>query len=370
MQQPYISSGELERIYGIKSSTVRRYRREHGVKLDRRFKPDVNDFIQKAEELGKNAESLARYYGRDHQTILHFADSIGYNIRQKRLTKEQEQEIVKKYWDYSAVALAEQYGVSKECIGGVWHRYNLKGKKKRTYSILNEDAFKNIDNESAYLLGFIGSDGCLYKYPDGDNRQDILSITIQKQDIKVLELFKTKLKTDKPITEREEYVALQISSDTISEDIRKLNISYKKTYGNTIAEISEEYMPALIRGYFDGDGSIFYTDDKWTISISGYKNNLLKIKDYLETKNILSTFVVDPRKYQFDDNNSFGNLTLVNRTQVYSFLKLIYNNCGIYYMNRKKEKADIFIQKIENSEHVRDKQIVLYYNYAVCKKAG
>lgn len=81
MQQPYISSGELERIYGIKSSTVRRYRREHGVKLDRRFKPDVNDFIQKAEELGKNAESLARYYGRDHQTILHFADSIGYNIR-------------------------------------------------------------------------------------------------------------------------------------------------------------------------------------------------------------------------------------------------------------------------------------------------
>lgn len=369
-QQPYISSAELGRKYGLKPSTVRNYRRRHGIDLSNRFKPDINEFIQKAEELNKNANALAKYYNRSHQTILSYADSIGYNIRQKKLTKEQEQEIVEKYYNYSASAIAEEYGVSKDCIGAVWHRYNLKGKIKRVYPILNENAFKNIDNESAYLLGFIGSDGCLYKYPENDGRQDILSITIHKQDIKILELFKNKLKTDKPITERDDYVSLQISSNIISEDIRKLNVSYNKTYGNTIADIPTDFMPALIRGYIDGDGSIYYSNDKLTISIAGYKNNMIKIKHFLETNNIFTNFIVDHRKYQHDENNPFGQLITINKTQTYSLLKLIYTNCGNYYMDRKKEIADSYINIIENSEYIRDKQIVLYYNYAVCKKSG
>ena len=369
-QQPYISSTELGRKYGLKPSTVRGYRRRHGIDLSNRFNPDINEFIKKAEELNKNSNALARYYNRSHQTILKYADSIGYNIRQKRLTKEQEQEIIEKYYDYSASAIAEEYGVSKECVGAVWHRYNLKGKTKRVYPILNEDAFEIIDNESAYLLGFIGADGCLYKYPENDGRQDVLSITIQKQDIKILELFKDKLKTDKPIYERDGYVGLQISSNIISKDIRKLNISYNKTYGNTIANISNDFMPALIRGYIDGDGSIRYNNNKLVVSISGYKNNMVKIKRFLETKNIFTDFVVDHRKYQHDENNPFGELVIINKTQTYSLLKLIYTNCGNYYMDRKKETADSYINNIENSEHIRDKQIVLYYNYAVCKKSG
>lgn len=365
-----MSSAELGQKYGLKPSTIRRYRRKYGINLSNRFKPDINEFIQKAEELNKNANALARYYNRDHQTILKYADSIGYNIRQKKLTKKQEQEIIEKYYNYSASAIAEEYGVSKECIGAVWHRYNLKGKIKRVYPILNEDAFKNIDDESAYLLGFIGADGCLYKYPRNDGRQDILSITIQKRDIKILELFKNKLKTNKPISERDNYVNLQISSNIISEDIRKLNISYNKTYGNTIANIPTEFMPALIRGYIDGDGTICYNNGKLTMSISGYKNNMIKIKQFLEANNIFTDFVVDHRKYQHDENNPFGQLMAPNKTQAYSLLKLIYANCNDYYMDRKKESADLYINFVENSERIRDKQIVLYYNYAVCKKTG
>ena len=64
------------------------------------------------------------------------------------------------------------------------------------------------------------------------------------------------------------------------------------------------------------------------------------------------------------------SLVVINKTQTYSLLKLIYTNCGNYYMDRKKETADSYINNIENSEHIRDKQIVLYYNYAVCKKSG
>ena len=95
-----MSSAELGQKYGLKPSTIRRYRRKYGINLSNRFKPDINEFIQKAEELNKNANALARYYNRDHQTILKYADSIGYNIRQKKLTKEQEQEIVEKYYNY------------------------------------------------------------------------------------------------------------------------------------------------------------------------------------------------------------------------------------------------------------------------------
>lgn len=370
MQKPYINSHEIENKYGIKASTVRSYRRNHGIKMNRVFNPDINEFVQKADEFKNNKKKLAEYYGRCTDTILRYGDSIGLNLRQKKLTKEQEKEIVEKYWDYSSIELAKEYNVTKECISSVWFRYGCKGKASKTYHILNEDVFKNIDNESAYLLGFIGSDGCLYKYKD-DNRQDILSISIQKEDKKILELFRDKLKTNKPIHETKDYVSLQISSNIISEDLQQLGLTYKKTYSNCIANIPEKYMPAFIRGYMDGDGSIVKNKTKiLVINISGYQANLLKIKKYLDNNNIFSAFVVDKRKYQHDEDNPFGSLTFVNKTAMYSFLKLIYNNCGDYYMDRKKEKADQFIQYIEQSENVRDKQIVIYYNYAVYKGTG
>lgn len=371
LSEPYIDSHTLSKQIGTPASTIRAVRQRNGIDLNHKFNPDVNDFVALADE-HKGIEFLANYYNRDRATIIRFGDKLGLNLRKERLLNDKQiQEIIDKYDHYSSTVLSKEYGVSIGRISQIWAKAGLKGKDARVYTIKNENIFKTIDNESAYLLGFIGADGCLYKYPDGDKRQDVLSIIIQRQDRKILELFQEKIQTNKPISEsKNKYVSLQISSNIISEDLRNLNISYRKTYENTIANIPNEYMPHLIRGYFDGDGSIKVDNNMISnthINISGYYKNLIKIQKYLETRNIFGEIITDNRKYQHNEENPFGLLILANKTNQYCFLKLIYNECGDYYMDRKKEYADQLITYIENSDNTRDKQIVIYYNNAVYK---
>ena len=130
-------------------------------------------------------------------------------------------------------------------------------------------------------------------------------------------------------------------------------------------------MPALIRGYFDGDGSIgnnkLICDSN--ISIVGYESNLLKIQNYLLSKNIYSTVNISKsKKYTMaDDGSKFATLLISNNTSKYSFIKLIYENSNNIYLDRKYERCKKFIDVIESSENIRDKQIVNYYKYAVQK---
>ena len=147
-----------------------------------------------------------------------------------------------------------------------------------------------------------------------------------------------------------------------------LNLKPRKTYSNTIANINDVLMPHLIRGYLDGDGSIRKnTSSDVDISITGYYDNLNKIETFLAKHNIFSTFVVDNRKYHDAETGVFGQLTIPNRYAKYAFLKLIYNECGEYYLDRKHNIAFDFIDYIESSENIRDKQVKIYYDYAVQK---
>lgn len=308
---------------------------------------------------------MADEYGIERHAITEYAKELGiYVEKTELLSDEQKAEIIASYDKASSSQLAEKYGVSTSRIFQVWYKAGLKGKVKRTYYI-DEDYFSVIDSlDKAYFLGFIGSDGCIY-YPKNDNQQNIVRIMIQNGDIKVLQLFKSVLKTDKPIHIGELYCAFEISSNKICEDLAKLGLRERKTYGNTIATVGDEYMPHLIRGYFDGDGSISYNGNSdVVVSISGYKKNMDIISNFLLRHNILSNFTCDKRKEYSGD--VFGALTINNKLQKYCFLKYIYENCNEFYMDRKYKIAQEFINLIESSNNDRDKQAVIYYKYAVC----
>lgn len=129
-------------------------------------------------------------------------------------------------------------------------------------------------------------------------------------------------------------------------------------------------MPALIRGYFDGDGSI--GNNKFIlqsdIMICGYYSNMYKIQQYLENRNIYATIVYDKRKYnKSEDGGEFCHLVLSNKISKYSFIKLIYEDHNNVFLDRKFQRSMDFVKTIETSEHARDKQIVNYYRYAVQK---
>lgn len=366
-ETPYVSSTILSEELNIPASTIRGIRNRNGVKIRKFFAPPLDEFIQKCEE-SHSSSKVASYYGVNRHTVSNFAKEIGITIREpSKLNESQIEDIISKYYTHTAKELATQYGVSDNKIQQIWTNNGLKNKETRKYS-LDQNVFKTINPQNAYLLGFIAADGCL---SHNEDKQDTISITIHKKDIEILELFRREFKTNKPIFEREDYVSLQLSSDEIVEDIKKLGITYRKTYGNTIADIPDDMFIHFIRGYYDGDGSISISDkDELRITIAGYHNNLDKIKNFLEAKHIFSSIVQDKRKYLKSSEGPFGSLVFSNKTAKYCFIKELYRDCGDFYLKRKKDLSDLFIKTLEESKEVRDKQIVIYYNYAVQKISG
>lgn len=60
-------------------------------------------------------------------------------------------------------------------------------------------------------------------------------------------------------------------------------------------------------------------------------------------------------------------MTFTNNTQKYCFLKWIYSDDNGFHLSRKYDKAMKFIDDVENSNELRDKQIIIYYQYAVLR---
>lgn len=349
LQQYYTSTAqELGEKYGIKPNTVKGIWQRNGYTGKNTFSPDIEEFTKIYNS--SLIQDVASFYGKDRHTITKFAKKIGiYQKPEKILTEEQERDIENRYYSATSTELAKEYGVSSSKISQIWMQANLKGKTNRTY-YLDEDYFENIDNdEKAYWIGFIASDGCLY-HPK-DSRQDILSVSLAIKDKEHLEKLKKSLKTNKPISigrhgknKNFEHASLQISSNKISKDLQKIGVCPQKTYNVQWPKIPKKFLPAYIRGYFDGDGSIAHKIEKnklhrVNITIVGFVDNMKNFQNYLLSQGIKTALVLDKRE---DRASGFASLTLTNKKEKQKFLHLIYDNATIY-LDRKYKLAQKFI---------------------------
>lgn len=179
-------------------------------------------------------------------------------------------------------------------------RYLKLGKK---YS-LDEDFFENIDTEEkAYWLGFIMADGCINIYQNKPNRKPMkrlksnytsyrLSILLAKQDINHLTKFKNSLKYDGVLEEgftilnNKEYpnVKIRVTSKKLCLDLMKQNVLPRKSSKEIFPiNLPQDMYRHFIRGYFDGDGSIYYYKKTFNLllTIVGGHDFLVNLKQYL-----------------------------------------------------------------------------------------
>lgn len=277
------------------------------------------------------------------------------------------------YYDMSARQIAEELKCSISKVTNTWTKYGLKGKMKRIYPIKNQDYFSIINTPAkAYFLGFIASDGCIYKRKSY-NQQGILRIQIIKEDEEILQILKNELETDIPLHYHSgKYVSLEICCEQIYEDLNKLGLHERKTYKNVIPEgIPNALFKYFIRGYFDGDGTISTNKNlnlnQVNVAISGYEDNLQKIIDYLKNQNIITTFNIDKRKTTLGCG-AFGAITVPNIISKYSFLRLIYDDENAPYLKRKRDLALNFIKVVEENNNPMKIIACIYYKQAVLKK--
>lgn len=203
---------------------------------------------------------------------------------------------------------------------------------------INENFFKTITRESAYVLGWVASDGCIQYIP---NKK--YSLRFELKDYDILTTIKDLMKTNIPIRKREEKntYLLVINNKKIIKSLLDLNMTPNKTYKLQMPHIDKKYYPDFIRGYFDGDGSVYLNKhNKNAPQLVSYicsvnKNFLKAIGNYLREE-------IDIIPKIHEESPGFYKLKY-GAKESYAFYKLIYNDTDLYL----KRKKDIFDNAIE-----------------------
>ncbi len=160
-----------------------------------------------------------------------------------------------------------------------------QGTEFRKYSI--NDDYNLLSHNGAWLLGFVAADGCL---PINNSSHNRIVISLSAVDRDVLELIKHELNYTGPIYEYEASlngkmypeVSLAFTSKKLRAQFEQYGIVNKKTFLlKHLPNLPDEYMVDFIRGYFDGDGSIYWDSSKNGLKLSITSTN----KEFLEEIN-------------------------------------------------------------------------------------
>lgn len=110
----------------------------------------------------------------------------------------------------------------------------------------------------AYVLGFFAADGYITV-----SRRGAHFWCIQITDRKLLEAIRRVVQAEHVISTRTRKVnekdiyRLQVGSRDMCEDLRRLGMRERKTKRMAMPQVPEQFFPAFVRGYFDGDGNVW-----------------------------------------------------------------------------------------------------------------
>lgn len=159
---------------------------------------------------------------------------------------------------------------------------------------VNQSFFETWSEEMAYVLGFIVADGAVFTNPRGSQY-----LAFYSTDREIIEKIRTAMNSNhrigarpRPIGHKTLFV-LQLGSKKFVAQLRKFGIIQNKSLVIRIPKsIPEKYLGHFVRGYFDGDGCIYFRKHKskdrknprWVLSTrfsSGSKELLEDLKERL-----------------------------------------------------------------------------------------
>lgn len=312
------------------------------------------NFIKELIDLGWSVNRITKTYGLDSGAIKERVKNNNWICAEKNrniyLSNQDLQEIktlVENGVSYEDIcnkfSIAEN-SLLNRIINNKWER----GKRNNTYTF-NEYYFDNIDNEhKAYWLGFLYADGYILSKrncPNKVNEQQSFGFSISAEDSELFEKFKKDLNANNPVHYYKNYSSsftstknsgrILLTSQHTVNSLKKLGLVENKTFFLKEPPIDKKWLPAFLRGYSDGDGSVYICQNgKFGWSILGTKEFLTFIQKFLGTQVKLS------QRFPERDNNNY-TLTYTGNVQVPKLLDNIYDNATIYLTRKYKKYAEM-----------------------------
>ena len=217
--------------------------------------------------------------------------------------EEQKKEIISLYTNGSSIKnIGKRYNISSNPIKVLLEENNIPIINKTQFDkiyTLNEEFFKEIDTEEkAYFLGLLYSDGYV------NSKKNTVGLCLQEQDKKIIEDFNKIIKSDrnlyvknppKKFPHRKKLVELKITNKNFYKHLENKGCVNKKSLVLTFPKediLSKNLYSHFIRGYFDGDGSVYKSDGKYSFELIGTKELIEKAQEILiEELNLNKTSV-------------------------------------------------------------------------------
>lgn len=211
---------------------------------------------------------------------------------------------------------------------------------KRKYFV-KDDYFSTQNNRMAYILGFLMADG---NVSSTDNR---IQISLSEQDADYLQIFYNEI-GGSPITHRvmnktqQKICHWQCLSHKIKHDLALYNVIPRKTgYATIPSKLNKEFYPDFIRGYFDGDGSI-WIERNGAVGFGITSHNIEILEQIIQ---FFAEQGVPKVKIKTDYRSNINYSFKYRKRATLQIYKILYYNSDCLYMQRKFDKFQTILKK-------------------------
>lgn len=349
-----VSAVKIGEMFKCSKSPITKVLHLNGIELDTHLRKISKSDYQKIIDMynyGMTQQEIADVYGCSKNAVNNVMKQLNVTARPNGLTKEQAAQMYALYeTGVRLPEIAKLYNVDRHTVGRAFTRNGFATDRK-TYHC-NEHYFDKIDNQDkAYILGLLWSDGC--------NQVDRGKVTIQLQerDKQILEQIRDISHNERPLWKSvlndknpkwQNSIVLTWQSKNISQVLNDYGmVSRKSLILEFPSWMDKTLYPHFIRGYMDGDGSIYYSHDRKTFraSMVGTKMFLNVIKEICEANGIKTSIY-----YNNKHSNITCTLSTTSNCGTINFLNWIYEDASLK-LQRKYDKYQqaLYDRNINNS---------------------
>lgn len=270
-----------------------------------------------------------------------------------KYSKEIIEQVCALYAHNSTGLVAQMCNLTRHQVIYIVHKYaqlrTLQESKNMQKNKVNDYFFSVINTEEkAYWLGFLYADGSVSK------SRNIISLVLQKSDIEHLQKYKkslnissnVRIRTIKFHNQLKYSCGIHFSSLQMKTDLIRLGCVPNKSlilkFPSENIFSNPELIRHFIRGYFDGDGSVFISREKhWRnkryfnvihYRFCGTYDFLQQVDKYINLKGT------------FYKTNSIYELCYKRKKKLIPFYKFLYKDATIF-LERKKQIFEKYIEE-------------------------
>jgi hypothetical protein len=319
----------------------------------------IDDYSSQIRELasqGFNNRQIALELGLSPGSVLFHIKINNVEVVNGRflVTDDQHKQQVKSLYEQNKTLteISEIVGIPYKRVqryvlaSGVKVKSSLEMTRSR--SSINRKAFAELDEETAYWLGWIITDGCL-------SDRNIVSLYLKSTDVALLEQYKQYIKPEgqlnEAVTNRDgkqfKSVGISVMCSQVAENLRKHNVSSRKSLKEQLPNfdtVHHELAPVFWRATIEGDGYIRKTRNA-EIQLIGGITLLQGFKDFCEKNSLvkLGKVIRQPR-----DNKDFHSISYCGQ-DARNVMKCLWSH-GSIFLERKKNIVDSVLSRYEEKE--------------------